>query len=95
MSPPTRTCPTCGQTFDANPIGRPKQFCSAACRREMHGIREELPVLERELAQTRIFLANNFGGRAHYWRGHIVHLESAIAEARVRLGALARPGAHS
>lgn len=26
-------CPQCGQAVDKNPIGRPKKFCSAACRK--------------------------------------------------------------
>lgn len=28
-----RFCPQCGQPVDKNPIGRPKKFCSAFCRR--------------------------------------------------------------
>jgi hypothetical protein len=88
MSVQTRWCPTCCEAFAANPVGRPKLFCSAACRREMHGIREELPRLERELAEARTLLATDFGGRAHYWKGHIAHLEGAIAEAHMRLGQL-------
>jgi hypothetical protein len=33
----------------------------------MHGIREELPALERELEETRNLLASDYGGRTHYW----------------------------
>ena len=28
-----RFCPQCGQPVDKNPIGRPRKFCSASCRK--------------------------------------------------------------
>jgi hypothetical protein len=83
---PARTCPTCGETFTANAIGRPKLFCSSECRREMWGIREELPGLVSELEETRRLAADNYGGRAAYWQWQAKALEGAIAESRMRLG---------
>ena len=34
--PLTRVCPTCGKVFEALGRGRPKRFCSKACRLKYH-----------------------------------------------------------
>lgn len=81
---PMNTCPTCSAQFAANRIGRPKRFCSDACRREMAHMREELPRLEADLATARRHAAANYGGRAHYWTAHARSLELAIDEHRMR-----------
>lgn len=85
----SRTCPMCGEAFGVNVIGRPRIFCSNRCRREMHALREGLPLLQRELDETRRHIVTDYGGRRHYWQAHARTLELAIAEARMRLGGTA------
>jgi hypothetical protein len=60
-----RTCPACHAEFEPNRIGRPKRFCSDACRREFTKLRAEIPILEDELAEARQHAKNNYGGRAY------------------------------
>jgi endogenous inhibitor of DNA gyrase (YacG/DUF329 family) len=86
----TARCPTCGEDVPRNAIGRPRTFCSPACRRTMRDQRQELVELEAQLAETSELAAN-----AHndHWRQRHLRMAAAltlaIAEARSRIpGAL-------
>ena len=49
----TRICPTCGADVPNTGLGRPRDYCSADCRREMGRLRRELEQLEMQLAEAR------------------------------------------
>jgi cell division protein FtsL len=76
------TCPTCGGPIPVAWTGRPRTYCSSACRVEMAHRRRELIALEEELVETRYRLAN---GWALLNRGHVTGLERAVAAARARI----------
>lgn len=41
MSHPPGKCAQCGESFDANAVGRPRRYCSNACRQQALRDREK------------------------------------------------------
>ena len=80
-----KPCPTCGQPVQPNRIGRPRVFCSNECRHEMARVRDELPVLERELGDARMKERSDYWPGARFWGIEAHRLELAVALARSRV----------
>jgi len=80
------TCRTCGASVPPVPIGRPRSYCSATCRREMEAMRRELPQLEAAAEHARQMAATGHAPGQHSWNGQARHWELAADELRVRIG---------
>jgi hypothetical protein len=66
-------CPTCNGLMPQPAFtGRPRIFCSDACRREMHRRRQRLGELDTEIADARLQV--RWGYRQHYWRRRVTAL---------------------
>ncbi len=76
-------CRLCRQPFAANPIGRPKVFCSRECRRAMAQVRDELVALTAQLAEARAKETSGFWPGSRFWSVEAHRLELAIAQAKL------------
>jgi hypothetical protein len=82
-----RTCATCLKPIPPQiGSGRPRTFCSAACRRVMADRRHELDSLEASLADAHAKEWGFWPG-PDFWRTEVHRLELAIAELQARIPA--------
>lgn len=78
-------CPSCDQPVAPQTgSGRPRIFCSAACRRAMDRMRRQLVELEEQLADARSKEWGFWPGR-NYWLVEVHRLELAIEQARQQI----------
>lgn len=81
----SRSCPTChGMVEPVVGSGRPRIYCSAACRREMVRLRRGVGDLEAALADARLKSWGFWPGK-DYWREAITHLNRELDAARRRV----------
>ena len=83
---PTRSCPTCRKSVPSVVgSGRPRIFCTPACRREMIRLRIEVGNLEESLAIARGHAQTGFWPGKRFW-GEMVELHTReLAETRRRV----------
>jgi hypothetical protein len=78
-------CPLCGASVPAVPLGRPRRFCSVACRRELPRLQRQLADLQAQLAEARYQRDQHKGVWRERFERQVAYLAPRVEAARRRI----------